>query len=137
MLRKMIYAMAVCFFAVACVNEQVPEDSSAGADNMKEKEELGLYNNGNDILVYDKEIHQYAFNTKRCTFRIQNAGQNRLMVCVFSEAPVVGRTVEAVITTKGLSNFKDTVIDMEVLKITDGKVWLYDAESKTGLVVMQ
>lgn len=135
MLRKIIYAAVICLAAVACVKEE-GDTGDNGADKMIEKEVLGLYVNGKDVLVYDRTLHQYAFNTKRNTFRIQNSAQNRLFVCEMSETPSVGKEVEVVITTKGISNFKDASIEMEVLKETDGRVWLYDSESKTGLVVM-
>lgn len=122
---------------MACTGKEPGESQSTEIDSMKEKSAPGLYVGGSETFVYDKTMHQYAFNSKRHTFRIQNSAQNRLVSCALSGAPSAGGVVEVSITAKGITNFSDVSLAMSVIKSEGEKWWLYDSESGTGLIIIQ
>lgn len=137
MFRRILLLGAVGLAMIACTGKEPGGNPSSEIDSMKEKTALGLYVGGNDTFVYDKTMHQYAFNSKRHTFRIQNSAQNRLVSCTLSGAPSVGGVVEVSITAKGVTNFSDVSLKMSVIKSEGDRLWLYDSESGTGLVIIQ
>lgn len=136
MLRKIIFAATLICIAASCKNEDIQENN-AGADAFMKEETPGLYRNNENILVYDKDIYQYAFNTARHTFMIQNNAQNRYLRCCLDGTPTTDSPVNVEITTKGISNFDDTGLTMQVLKEENGKYWLYDSQSNTGIIIIQ
>ena len=135
MLQKMIFAAAMIFIAAACANEEIQEGDS-GTDAFLKEDTPGLYQNSEHTLVYDKDIYQYAFNTKRHTFMIQNNAQSRYLRCSLEDAPVTDSPVNVEITTKGITGFEDTGLTMQTLKEENGKYWLYDPQSGTGLIII-
>lgn len=95
----------------------------------------GVYENENSLFIYDNDLYQYAYNTSRHSFRIQNTSQSRYMACMLETAPVVDRYVKVTVETQGISSIPSQELQALVLKISQGKVWLWDETKNTGLII--
>ena len=71
----------------------------------------------------------------RHSFRIQNTSQSRYMACMLETAPVVDRYVKVTVETQGISSIPSQELQALVLKISQGKVWLWDETKNTGLII--
>lgn len=134
MLKKIIFAALICLAATAC-KDNTSDDGPASSNPLLKKETLGIYSNDDNIFIYDADIHQYAYNTRRRTFRIQNTSQDRYMACRLSADPVVGNYLTVDVKTRGISSFPAQELEVQVLKRSQGKVWLWNAEKKAGFVI--
>lgn len=134
-MRKIILYSIFCLAAVACAKNELTE-GSAESEAFKQETTPGLYRNSESILIYDKDVHQYAFNSKRHTFMIQNNAQSRYLICELSDAPETGNTVSVEFATKGISNFDAAQLDMQVIKTEAGRHWLFDQATGTGLLII-
>lgn len=121
--------------AAACKEDELAEGSPE-AEAFKNETEAGIYQNSNNIFLYDKDVHQYAFNTQHHTFMIQNNAQSRYLICSLNDAPQTGNTVSVEFSTKGISNFDAAQLDMKVIKAENGKYWLFDQATGTGLLII-
>lgn len=132
MFRRIIIA-ATILAGAAC--SESGTDKSGLSYALLQKEALGVYDNDNSLFVYDSDIYQYAYNTRRHSFRIQNTSQSRTMTCVLESAPQTDRYVGVKIETRGISSLPSRQIEALVLKQSQGKVWLWDEKTGTGLII--
>lgn len=133
MFRKIIIS-TILFGAMACTkNESDPADASA--NYILQKEVYGVYVEDNNVFVYDSDIYQYAYNTQRRTFRIQNTAQSRYLACELDADPVPDEVINVRVETMGISSFPTQELRMQVLKRADGLVWLWNNEDQTGFVI--
>lgn len=134
MFRKIICAVLLSTASAAC-----SKSGTDGSDNpsnaLLQKETYGIYADDDDVFVYDNDIHQYAYNTGRHTFRIQNTAQDRYLTCELDNTPTASSTVNVRVKTQGISSYPSRELQMLVLKRADGKAWLWNEENRTGLVI--
>lgn len=133
MLRKILLASVVLLAAVACSKSGT--DGPVDTHALLEKDAPGVYRNDDNVFLYDEDIHQIAFNALRRTFRIQNTAQDRYLHCALDADPVVGQQVAIDVTTRSIASFPSQQLTAEVLRRDEGKVWLWDEQSGTGLVI--
>lgn len=132
MLRKIVITLLVFATVTACKDTGI----DGGTENpFTRKETLGVYNNDKNLFVYDKDLFQYAFNSEHLTFRIQNSGQDRYMICELQSQPVVNETLSVRLETKGISSLPTQGLEVRVLKMSGGKIWLWNAEKNLGLII--
>lgn len=134
MLKKIIFAVLICLSATAC-KDNASDDDPASSHPLLKKETPGIYSNNDNIFIYDADIHQYAYNTRRRTFRLQNTSQDRYLACRLSAEPSVNSYVTIDVKTRGISSFPSQELEVRVLKRSQGKVWLWNDEKKTGFVI--
>ncbi|WP_295957775.1 hypothetical protein [uncultured Alistipes sp.] len=132
MLKKIIFTVAVLVAATACKDNEVDAGHSYA---LLKKEVPGVYDNENNLFVYDNDIYQLAFNTRHRSFRIQNTSQSRYISCTLDAEPVVDKYVSVTVETHGISSFPSQEMQALVLKRDQGKVWLWNAETKIGLIL--
>ncbi len=132
MLKRILILAAVLPGLTACKDSGVDGEFS---HPLTQKEVPGIYSENKNVFVYDNEIHQYAFNTMRRTFRIQTTAQDRYFACTLENDPVVGETVIIRVETKGISSLPSQEIQVRVLKISDGMAWLIEEQKNTGFVI--
>lgn len=130
--RTLILTM---LFAVVTACSKSDTDKSGLSYALLQKEALGVYENDNSLFIYDDDLYQYAYNTSRHSFRIQNTSQSRYMACMLKTAPVVDRYVKVTVETQGISSIPSQELQALVLKISQGKVWLWDETKNTGLII--
>lgn len=130
---KKIILTAALLAATACSESDT--DKSGLSYALLKKEVLGVYDNDNSLFIYDNDIYQYAYNTRRHSFRIQNTSQSRYMACELEADPVVDKYVAMTVTTKGITSLPSQQLQVLVLKRSQGKVWLWNDEKKTGFII--
>lgn len=133
MLKKINIFIAVAIALAACKDPGV--DGGDKPHPLTAKEVLGVYNDSKNLFVYDDEMHQYAFNTQKRTFRIQNTAQDRYFSCKLDEQPVEKGVVIMQVDTKGISSLPKQELQLDVVKVSDGKVWLWEPNKKLGFVI--
>lgn len=133
MFRRILILAMLLAAAAACSKSDT--DKSGLSYALLQKEALGVYENDNSLFIYDNDLYQYAYNTGRHSFRIQNTSQSRYMACMLEAAPMVDRHVAVTVETQGISSFPSQELQALVLKISQGKVWLWDEAKKTGLII--
>lgn len=133
MLKKIIFSLLICMATTACSSSDVDQTGSSNA--LLKNELFGVYKDQSKLFAYDSDLHQYAYSTQRRTFRIQNAAQDRYLSCELDAEPVANQQVTASIKTKGISSFPTQELQLLVLKKANGKVWLWNAEKRIGLVI--
>ena len=89
MLKKIIFTVAVLVAATACKDNEVDAGHSYA---LLKKEVPGVYDNENNLFVYDNDIYQLAFNSRHRSFRIQNTSQSRYISCTLDAEPVSTNT---------------------------------------------
>ena len=81
-------------FAVVTACSKSDTGKSGHSYALLQKDVPGVYENENSLFIYDNDLYQYAYNTSRHSFRIQNTSQSRYMACMLETAPVVDRYVK-------------------------------------------
>lgn len=121
--------------SIGCLFEKRNRRFRQSVERPVAKETYGIYADDDNVFVYDNDIHQYAYNTGRHTFRIQNTAQDRYLTCELDTTPTASSTVNVRVKTQGISSFPSRELQMLVLKRADGKAWLWNEENRTGLVI--
>lgn len=89
----------------------------------------GLYTAGSPEYVFNKADGQCYINTSTLTFRIQNNTANKYLDFILSKAPVVGKTVDVTIKSKGVGLASNaTYRSMTVDKIEENLCYLVGGE---------
>lgn len=101
-----------------------------------EESELGCYKDGHDYVVYDPKLHQLALNPARHTVRLQTDNQEEYYHMSLESYPrSIGVNILADFhIKKGGQSVKYTFV-FECSKIGDGKLWLWNKDSKLGVVI--
>ena len=102
MLRRIL--ILTMLFAVVTACSKSDTDKSGHSYALLQKDVPGVYENENSLFIYDNDLYQYAYNTSRHSFRIQNTSQSRYMACMLETAPVVDRYVKVTVETQGISS---------------------------------
>ena len=127
MLRRILILTMLFAVVTACSKSDTGKSGHSYA--LLQKDVPGVYE------IYDNDLYQYAYNTSRHSFRIQNTSQSRYMACMLETAPVVDRYVKVTVETQGISSIPSQELQALVLKISQGKVWLWDETKNTGLII--
>lgn len=107
----------------------------------KEKEkfltftEMGFYPEGEPRFTYDENNHQKCINQTRGTFRIQTNTQDTCLHVALDSDPYEGEMVMSELDYSDSEIRISDQFEFECSKKTDGKMWLWDGYTKTGLIV--
>lgn len=134
MFRKTLLSALLLLAAAACSKDDTrPGENPANA--FLQMQVPGVYEDDKTLFGYDSDLHQYAFNTGRRTFRIQNTKQDRMLLCTLGADPQPGARMTVAVETRAIASFPSQEIEMEVLRRTDGKVWLWNPKQRIGLLI--
>lgn len=132
-----IYIIAIIVFC-SMISCKPSEGISQEQIRFMEKSQLGVYENGNDIYIFNNYAHQLGYDPiDKTFFRIQDDNQNGYCHIDFKNrtAVQVGQTLEIVVTTKTV-NIENRTYNVEVVKVQDEKVWLWNGEKNIGFITM-
>lgn len=122
---------------VACHGRDKPL-GGADADYFLKQNNPGLYVNGNNLFEYTDKDCQWAFNRIRGVARLQKDDQSYYVNMIFSSWPnQLKEDVNVEIDYKTSSQQRKTLFVMILLKSENGKNWLWNDESKTGVILEQ
>lgn len=98
--------------------------------------QIGCFKDGHDYLVYNEAIHQLCINPRRHTFRLQSDNQEEYYHIDMESYPrYIGVSVIMTLDMcKGRESRNYTLL-FECSKIEDGLIWLWNKESKLGIIV--
>jgi hypothetical protein len=132
---KAISILLACLPILAsCSGEAEPAGNETGEKNITARNTIGFYSPDGDSAFTIKDSDQTSVNPGRRTYRLQNQDQSRYIHVQLAEKPAaVGQRVKALFRCRGVSFLKDGETAMEVLRIHDGKVWLWSNDA--GVVI--
>jgi hypothetical protein len=132
---KVISILLACLPILAsCSGEAEPAKQEIGKEVITSRNAIGFYSpdGGSTFTIEDSD--QTSVNLGRRTYRLQTQDQSRYIHVQFAEKPAaVGQTVKTVFRCRGVSFLKDGETAMEVLRIHEGKVWLWSNDA--GVVI--
>ncbi|MEG0517853.1 MAG: hypothetical protein RR555_03155 [Bacteroidales bacterium] len=132
----LIILPAVLLF-VACHGRDKPL-GGGDADYFLKQNNPGLYVNGNNLFEYTDKDCQWAFNKIRGVARLQKDDQSYYVNMIFSSWPnQIKEDVNVEIDYKTSTQQRKTLFVMILLKSENGKNWLWNDESKTGVILEQ
>lgn len=130
---------AVLSAAVSC-NEK-PHGMSVEANRFLDKREPGLVKGKNYKIVYTESSWQMVRNQMRNVLRLQSDGQQAYLNMKMEEKSVQGTQeeykVNVVLTYRTGKNAPEITesLEMEILKSHQMRMWLWNEEQKTGVIV--
>lgn len=126
----------VLLFAVCgCSKKEVP-DSRIEYDDFINRQETGFVGYGGFLFKYDGGKCQMSVNIKRKQLRMQNDTQTDYVHITFNSFPdALLKSVSVVLRYKVGSDEITVPAEMEIAKLEDGKVWLWNNAKGLGLVV--
>ena len=129
-----IIAAVALFVAVSC--RRIVEIDSVEKGIFMDETEIGCYKDGHDYLVYDPLLHQLALNPKRHTLRLQTDKQMEFYHIDMESYPrTVGVTILADIHMMAGRESMEFTMAFECSKMESGKIWLWNKESKLGVII--
>lgn len=100
--------------------------------------EIGFYPEGTPRFIYDESTHQMCTNPSRGQFRIQTSSQDTCLNIVMEKNNLSeGETVLSQLDYYDDNLKTSDQIELECSKKDDGKMWLWDGYTKTGLIISQ
>lgn len=131
----LIQVMMIPVVILALTSCREVEIDSPEKDKFLTFTNIGFYPKGEPRFTYNENIHQRCVNPTRGTYRIQTDVQDTCLHITLDDNPYEGEMVMSEL------NYFDTGIrisdqfEFECSRKTDGKMWLWDGYTKTGLII--
>lgn len=101
-----------------------------------EETQIGCFKDGHDYLVYSEAEHQLCINPRRHTFRIQSDNQFEYCHVDMESYPrYIGLSVILVLDICRENESVNYTLLFECSKIENGLIWLWNKESKLGIIL--
>lgn len=97
--------------------------------------DIGFYPEGEPRFTFNENIHQKCINPTRGTFRIQTNLQDTCLHIAIEDHPYEGGMVMSELDYFDTGTRISDQFELECSKKTDGKMWLWDGYTKTGLII--
>lgn len=134
---KLIRLCIIIFFGLLLFSckENRPERYS-GVDYFVKQSDIGLFGDNNNIFRYNDADCQIAFNKGRKMLRLQTDEQIYYVNIVFgSLLNASNEVVNIEIDYKTQNNQFAASLEMIVVKMDDEKYWLWNENTKTGIIL--
>lgn len=130
---KVIYVLLACLLVFASCAETEYAENGVDRKNITGYTEIGFYSLDGVCTFAEQEQVQAAINSKRLTYRLQNSDQSKYIHVKFAGKPAtIGQKIKAEFSFRGVSFLKEGM-EMEVVRIDGGKVWL--SGDNIGMVI--
>lgn len=128
---KVIYVLLACLLVFASCAETDYAENGVDRKDITGYTEIGFYSL-DGVCTFAEQV-QAAINSKRLTYRLQNSDQSKYIHVKFTGKPAtVGQKIRAAFSFRGVSFLKEEM-EMEVVRIDGGKVWL--SGDNVGMVI--
>lgn len=125
--------LCICF---SCKDDKVDDIGDEGSsEKFLQQTEMGVYQQGNPLFVYQAEKHQWAFATDGMHWRLQTDLQDQYVSCELSELPQIDKQLTVTVKTKGVEGMSDGKFSCRILKLEGGKSWVWVPSSATGYLL--
>ena len=133
-----LYILINMLLLFSCDKKEGPEKRADVGYFMKQGD-IGLYVAGEQAFSYTDTECQLAMNELRKMVRMQTDWQERYVNMVFSALPLPeeGAAVQVKIHYKAENDEREISLDMVTVKKSEGNYWLWNEESKTGIILAE
>jgi len=131
----------ICLCVLLCLSLQTSCRREVLIDS-EEKElflkmgETGFYRNGNPVFIYSESLHQKAENRSRGVFRFQTDVQDTCLNVRYASEP--GNVGVHILINLDYIEPMDRInseYQFECSKITGSGIWLWDPETRNGIIL--
>ena len=132
-----ITAIAVAFaLSTICCCSKSENGGVAGLEEFMERSDCGLYSHGGFLFRYNKVNCQLSINLMRKQIRMQSDDQTDYINMQFIMLPSPSVESTDVTLTYKLGN--EEIVNscnMEIVKLTGDKIWLWDKKGHLGIII--
>ena len=108
----------------------------SGIEEFMERSDSGLYGHGGFLFRYDQENCQLSINLKRKQIRMQSDDQTDYINMHFLQFPSPSlESVDIVLTYKVGNEEITSNCNMEIVKYSTNKIWLWDTKGHHGIII--
>ena len=133
---KLFLLLSVFLFAVYGCSKKEVQDDYMEYEEFISRQETGFVGYGGFLFKYTDSQCQLSVNVKRKQLRMQNDSQTDYVHMTFSSFPVEPlKSVGVALRYKVGSDEISVPLQMEVVKRSEGKVWLWNSARGMGLIV--
>ncbi len=135
-MKNIIRIVCIVFAAVEVMSCQKETDIPAEQTDFMNKTEYGVYSESGDLFVYSESTCQLYYSPTKHSGRVVKDDLSAYFTVTFSGEISSGSTVKGSILTKGIPSaggFQD--YDLKVLKVEDGKAWVWYDRRNIGYLV--
>ena len=143
--KNILISLFILALAVGCGSGSDPEPNPNPNPNptpealtaFKNKSDYGYYTGGTAIFTFDKTKHQLVVSGNKKSSRIQTDDQFEYLSCTVNSGTVAtDQAVTLGIQTLGISAMgASSSVSATVVKVADGKAWLWAASTSTGYII--
>lgn len=133
--KLLLLPVILLVLGTSCKKNGVPDEYEQMGDFIK-KEKLGFFGYGGYLFKYSEEECQIAINSRRRQIRMQNDNQLDYVNVKFAKVPnSTDAEISVELRYKVGSDEIQAAVQMEIVKMGDGKIWLWNREKKGGLIL--
>ncbi len=119
----------------SCTNHEIRIDSLEKEKFLNSKD-IGLYQDGIGLFIFDENSHQYAVNYKRNIFRFQDDTQSFFVNIELENSPQnVGVNIILNLTIMDNSEISSSMQLFECSKLNTEYFWFWNSDSKVGIII--
>lgn len=131
--RKVLMLSLITLLVTSCTQVRPPH--SIEEEKFCNYTELGFYNEGRPLIVYDKYQHQISINSQRKEFRIQNDNQDIFFDIKVLSTLRFGESVNCDLHLKTQRVNNHYILESDVVKVQNNKYWIWNEEYKSGVII--
>lgn len=104
-------------------------------DEFSVSSNLGIYQDGKQVLVFDKSKHQYYCNPKECVMRVADNDGKHQTTLKLSAMPDLNHSKVSGSVSGDMGVNGINVSGLEVIKHDSRTVWLWSKKEKVGFIL--
>lgn len=129
---KLLTALALTATLLAGCKGGKEEDHSR--DEFSATVGLGIYKDGNPVLTFLKNTHQYYCNPRKCILRISDNEGTKDVTVKLSAMPSSSSGVDGTVSgNMGVADFSFS--GLQVVRTDSRTVWLWSDKDKVGFIL--
>lgn len=134
--RVLFIMMLVCAAFVSCIKDDFVKSGSSDMKAFLKKKEYGLVGYDRYQFKYSDNDCQLCVNKRGRYMRMQNDTQSSYVHVVFAANPTVAdKNVQVEIRYRWEGDENVRSVTMVNVKASDDKIWLWNEENRTGLII--
>lgn len=133
---KCLVCAVLLFVAAACKKDPgIDKNVAQQREQFLASTEVGAYQNGSSIVVFNKSNHQLGVSTQKPVFRITDNAGVQFVEWTLGAMPSGDQGVEGTFAVSGFSAAEFSASDVKLLKQEGDLLWLWSDKGATGMIV--
>ena len=133
MSKRFLILTLLILLVTSCVKVRTPH--SVDEENFCNYSELGIYNEGKPLMVYDELTHQLSINPQRREFRLQNDEQDLFFALTVLSPLRFGEIINCELHLKTQRVDNQYNLECDIVKVQNNKYWIWNEEYKSGVII--